>query len=222
MKTQNLTNKLIKESVTLLVLLAIIGGVFYTLNNKIKKFNTDIAILRSQTSSIKAEYAKQKANYDEFTKRYNEEFLKVPQIKRPDSKEKLSDDLLKERAFGKISTNLVKKLDLYKPQIKLLPTTQNQALLGKDSLYKISSNNLEINFKAKADSFVYSFIKDLQGKDTPGYILVNDLEIKLISDPNQKFMADLERTGILLPLIETKMTLSWHNFTDPNNQLLLK
>jgi hypothetical protein len=222
MKTQNLTNKLIKESVTLLVLLAIIGGVFYTLNNKIKKFNTDIAILRSQTSSIKAEYAKQKANYDEFTKRYNEEFLKVPQIKRPDSKEKLSDDLLKERAFGKISTNLVKKLDLYKPQIKLLPTTQNQALLGKDSLYKISSNNLEINFKAKADSFVYSFIKNLQGKDTPGYILVNDLEIKLISDPNQKFMADLERTGILLPLIETKMTLSWHNFTDPNNQLLLK
>jgi len=222
MKTQNLTNKLIKESVTLLVLLAIIGGVFYTLNNKIKKFNTDIAILRSQTSSIKAEYAKQKANNDEFTKRYNEEFLKVPQIKRPDSKEKLSDDLLKERAFGKISTNLVKKLDLYKPQIKLLPTTQNQALLGKDSLYKISSNNLEINFKAKADSFVYSFIKNLQGKDTPGYILVNDLEIKLISDPNQKFMADLERTGILLPLIETKMTLSWHNFTDPNNQLLLK
>ena len=93
MKIQNLTNKLIKESVTLLVLLAIIGGVFYTLNNKIKKFNTDIAILRSQTSSIKAEYAKQKANYDEFTKRYNEEFLKVPQIKRPDSKEKLSDEL---------------------------------------------------------------------------------------------------------------------------------
>jgi hypothetical protein len=222
MKIQNLTNGLIKGAITVVILGAIVGGVFYTLNNKIKKFNTDIAILRSQTSSIKAEHAKQKASYDQFTKRYNDEFLKIPQIKRPDSIEKLSDDLLKEQAFGKISTSLVKKLDLYKPQIKLLPKTENQALLGKDSPYKISSNNLEISFKAKADSFVYSFIKNLQGKDTPGYILVNNLEIKLINDPNQKFMADLERTGILLPLIETKMTLSWHNFTDPNNKLLLK
>lgn len=219
MKVEQLKNKLIKEVIVYGAIIIIMIIVNSYVTKKVNGYKNQLASINSQISEIQSKLAYEQQQYAAFIKRYEGEFLNIPKSKLPDNNKKLNDDLVKAQVITKYVNDMVQKLDIFKPKLKIIPSNQSNI---DEKGYGVSRSLLEINFKAKTDSFVYAFLKHLQSDEFEGYITLKSLEISLLGEPNRIYINKLIRTGNLLPLIEAKIYLDWYNYQDPNNKLTIK
>lgn len=222
MKIENLKNKLIKEVIVSAIIIVIAFIINSYISKKNKNYKNQLASINSQIAATQANLASEQKQYDDFIARYEGEFLKISKSKLPNSEKNFSDELIKTQAITTYVNDLVKKLDIFKPKLKILPPQVQEGQVQDEKGYVISKSLLDVTFKAKTDSFVYAFLKHLQSDDFAGYMVVKSLEISLTGEPNEAFITDLVRTGNLLPLIEAKIFLDWYNYSDPTNKLTIK
>ncbi len=205
MKFFNLKKMLIKEAITIFIILLITGGIFYGAIFWEGGLEKDLNSIKAEIRNINAQEISEKKGYEALVDAI-ESYAKIPERRLP-----TAEGMNKYSSRIRISTPIIESLKNKYRLTKLNISFTAVELEQKRRRFKeikVLSNNLTVDFEGMSDELILSFTEAIIG-EFPGYLIMNRLEINRSEGITSDILDSMRDGGELIPLVKGAMVFEW-------------